>query len=68
LAAIAGAIVSSTVAGVIAWRQGKARGRAELLERFEDRLRRVELRSASTRAALRVERRKRERKGNAQAD
>lgn len=54
--------MSSLVAGVIAYRQGKARGAAAVLERFEDRLRRVELRTVANRAALRVERRKRERR------
>lgn len=63
-AAAVGGAVSAVVAGLIAYRQGKAKGNADLLERFETRLRRVELRTASTRAALRVERRKRERKGS----
>lgn len=61
-AAAVGGAVSALVAGLVSYRSGKVQGRAELLERFEERLRTVELRSVATRAALRVERRKRERK------
>jgi hypothetical protein len=67
-AAVAGGVVSSLVAGVLSYRQGKARARDERLELLAERVRRVELRSAANRTALRVDRRKRERKHHESAD
>ena len=68
LAAAVGGVVSSAVAGVIVFRQGKAKASREMFDHFETRLRRVELRTASIRAGLRVERRKNERKGSHNAE
>lgn len=67
-AAVVGGVASSAVAGFIAWRQGKAAGRAERLEELEERLRRLELRTAAMRAGLRVERRKHERRARRDAE
>lgn len=64
VAAVAGGIVSSLVAGVVSYRQGRARARDEAIEKLEERLRKVELRSVSTRAAFRVERRKQQRRND----
>lgn len=57
-AAVAGAVVSSAITAVFAWRAGKVRGRADVLEEFAGRIRRLELRTAALRASVRHDRRR----------